>query len=141
MKNFIKIFSIVLFALTISCKAQQTLAFKTELKNNIEAKKSLYIGKTINNLLSNIAYPVKSYMSSSFTGKTNNVTLYFITNIQIRQRVPLTSPIALTIYFTQEKDIKEIDSMLMRNQLTWTEEEKAYFGNLIVKDIYVGGNP
>ena len=141
MKNFIKIFSIAFFTLTISCKSQQTSAFKTELLNNFEANKNIYIGKTINNLLANISYPVKSYMSSSFTGKTNNVTLYFITNTQIRQRVPLTSPIALTVYFTQEKDIKVIDDMLKRNQLTWTAEEKSFFGNLIVKDFYVGGNP
>lgn len=139
MKNIIKIFSIALLALTISCKAQQTLAFKTELKNNIEAKKSLYIGKSINNLLANIAYPVKSYMSSSFTGKTDHVTLYFISNSEVRKRT--NSPITLRIYFTQEKDIKVIDDMLRRNQLNWTAEEKAFFGNLIVKDIYVGGNP
>ena len=139
MKIIIKIFSIALLALTISCKAQQTLAFKTELKNNIEAKKSLYIGKSINNLLSNIAYPVKSYMTSSYAGKTDYVTLYFITNSEIRKRN--NSPIAIAVYFTQEKDIKIIDEMLRRNQLTWTAEEKAFFGNLIVKDIYVGGNP
>lgn len=139
MKNFFKIFSIALFTLTISCKAQQTSAFKTELKNNIEAKKSLYIGKTINNLLTNISYPVRSYMSSSFTGKTNSVALYFISNSQIREINK--TPITLIIYFTQEKDIKVIDDMLRRNQLNWTAEEKAYFGNLIVKDIYIGGNP
>ena len=139
MKIFFKIFSIALFTLTISCKAQQTSAFKTELKNNIEAKKSLYIGKTINNLLTNISYPVRSYMSSSFTGKTDHVTLYFISNSEVRKRT--NSPITLRIYFTQEKDIKVIDDMLRRNQLNWTAEEKAFFGNLIVKDIYVGGNP
>ena len=139
MKIFFKIFSIALFTLTISCKAQQTSAFKTELKNNIEAKKSLYIGKTINNLLTNISYPVRSYMSSSFTGKTNSVALYFISNSQIREINK--TPITLIIYFTQEKDIKVIDDMLRRNQLNWTAEEKAYFGNLIVKDIYIGGNP
>lgn len=43
-------------------------------------------------------------MSSSFTGKTNSVTLYFITNEQIRQRN--NSPIVLRVYFTQEKILK-----------------------------------
>ena len=139
MKNFIKIFTLILLALTFSCKAQQTTAFKNELKNNVEAKKNLYIGKNINYLLSNISYPVKSYMSSSFTGKTNSVALYFISNSQIRQINK--TPITLVIYFTEEKDIKVIDNMLRRNKLTWTAEEKAFFGNLIIKDIYVGGNP
>lgn len=122
-----------------ACKAQQTLAFKTELKNNIESKKSLYIGKNINYLLSNISYPVKSYMTGSFTGKTNNIALYFITNKQIRQRN--NTPITLIVYFNEDKDIIEIEAMLRKNQLTWTDEEKSYFGHLIVKDIYVGGNP
>lgn len=139
MKTLIKIFFFIFFLATVSCKAQQTSSFKAELKNNIEGNKSQYIGQTINNLLANISYPVKSYMSSSFTGKTNSVTLYFITNEQIRQRN--NSPIVLRVYFTQEKDIKVIDNMLKRNQLTWTVEEKGFFGNLIVKDIYVGGNP
>ena len=140
MKNTIKIVSIALLIFATACQGQQTLAFKNELKNNIEAKKNLYIGKTINHLLANISYPVKSYMSSSYTNQTNNVTLYFITNKDIKKRVPLNSPIAMTVYFTQEKDIKVIDAMLRRNQLTWTNEEKSFFGNLIVKDIYVGGN-
>lgn len=139
MKTFIKTSFFAFLLFTISCKSQQTVAFKNELKNNIEANKNLYIGKTINNLLANISYPVKSYMSSSFTGKTDHVTIYFISNSEIRKKS--NSPIAIAIYFTEEKDIKVIDDMLRRNQLTWGAEEKAFFGNLIVKDIYVGGNP
>ncbi|MGS0748668.1 hypothetical protein [Halpernia sp. GG3] len=136
MKNKHILITTFLLITAISCKAQQTQSFKDNLKNNIEFKKNDYNGKSINNLLANISYPVKSYMGSSYTGKTDNIALYFITNFELKQRT--TSPITLIVYFTEEKNMQTIDDMLKRNKLLWTDEEKAFFGNLIVKDVYVG---
>lgn len=120
-------------------KAQQTESFKNYLKYNIEGKKTEYIGKSVNNVLSQIQFPVKSYITSSFTDKTKHITLYFITIKELRDRRG-NSPILLRIYFTEEQDFSIIKDMLKRNQLTWTQEEKEFFGNLTVEDIYVGGN-
>ena len=134
MKNIIKIWFVVLLSLTIPYKAQQTITFKNELKNNFEAQKSLYIGKSLNHILTKIPYPVKSYSASSFSGKTDNVTLYFVDNPQIRK----SKPIALKIFFTHKKDINK---MIRKNRYAWTSDEQAFFGNLIIKDFVVDGYP
>lgn len=134
-----KILSAILLILFFSCGAQQTEAFKNHLKYNIENKKTEYIGKPVNYVLSQIQFPVKSYITSSFTDKVEHITLYFISIKEVRNRRG-KSPILLRIYFAEEQDFNIIKEMLKRNQLTWTQEEEKFFGNLIVGDIYVGGN-
>lgn len=158
-----KIFFIVLIVL-ISCKSKQEIldskqetnvskfnnpnykplqkfegdTLKYLQTNFLLTNKDFYKGKSLSFLLNDLEVEVKAYSGSS--GRDLNfqesLSLNFYSRAQKRkQRMNKKNPLVLIIDWEVPLPQEKVVELLRKNQGRWTEEEKIYYGQQIIKDI------
>lgn len=159
-----KIFFIVLIVL-VSCKSkQEILSSKQETAesskyhnpnyeplhkfegdtlrylqtNFLLTNKDFYKGKPLSILLNDLEIDVKAYSGSSGRDLnfSNSLILSFYNRKQEKIKIKeKKDPLVLIIVWEVELPQQKIVELLRKNDGRWTEEEKRYYGQHIVKDI------
>lgn len=158
-----KIFLILLIVL-VSCKSkQEILSSKQEvaviskfnnpnykplqkfegdtlkyLQTNFSEPQSFYKGKTLSVLLNDLEIDVKAYSGSSGwdLNFSKSLSLNFYSRQQKKNKIKeKKNPLVLIIDWEVELPQQKIVELLRKNDGRWTEEEKKYYGQHIIKDI------
>lgn len=135
MKNNIKIISSVLL-LFISNKAFSQLDTLNYLKTNFEIQKSQYIGQPFSVLLNNMTQmQPKTAWSHSGSWKRNerNFTNFRFTFME----ASFYNAVTLQIDWQDTIPANDIKFYENKNGFYFTNEEKFFYGNKIIKDIRV----
>lgn len=109
------------------------------LQINFLSHKKFYIGKPLNVLLNDLEIDVKKYANGSGAKNINlspYISLGFYSRNQERKKIeekqdPLVLNIEWEVPLPDEKNVE----LLRKNKGQWTEEEKNYYGQNIVKEI------
>lgn len=133
MKNIFRIFIFLL--ITISCKAQSQLDTLNYLKQ-FEANKSQYVNKPFSYLLSHMTQmqPTSHWASSPFTNK--KVVEYSQFNF-CGMEYSFKNAVTLYIIWQDNFPKSDVEYLQNKNEYYFTNEEKAFYSNKIVKDIIV----
>ncbi|KAF2517203.1 hypothetical protein [Flavobacterium foetidum] len=159
-----KIFFIVLIVL-VSCKSKQEILSAQQEKtksskynnpnyeplhkfegdtlkylqtNFLLTNKDFYKGKPLSVLLNDLEIDVKAYSGSSGWNINFNksISLNFYSKLQKKNKIKeKKNPLVLIIYWEVEIPQQKVVELLRKNDGRWTEEEKEYYGQHIIKDI------
>jgi len=158
-----KIFFIVLFVL-VSCKSKQEILTAQQettksskynnpnyeplhkfegdtlkyLQTNFLTNKDFYKGKPLSLLLHDLEIDIKAYSGASGRDLnfSNSVSLNFYSRQQKKNKIKEKSnPLVLIIDWEVELPQQKIVELLRKNDGRWTDEEKKYYGQHIIKDI------
>jgi len=133
MKNIFKF--IVLIIITISCNAHAQLDTLNYVKQ-FEANKSQYINQPFSKLLNEMTQlqPKSHWADTPFNNKNVvHATQFLFCNMDyIGNRV-----VILRIIWQDYIPYSEIKYLQNKNGFYFTDEEKTFYGNKIVKDIMV----
>jgi len=158
-----KIFFIVLFVL-VSCKSKQEILTAQQettksskynnpnyeslhkfegdtlkyLQTNFLNNKDFYKGKLLSLLLHDLEIEIKAYSGASGRDLnfSNSVSLNFYSRQQKKNKIrEKSNPLVLIIDWEVELPQQKIVELLRKNDGRWTDEEKKYYGQHIIKDI------
>jgi hypothetical protein len=141
MKQLFNIFLVAfLFAIT-SCNTQK-LVLKVNDAKKLETNKDKFIGKPLKNVLSEIKPKIKFVYGNpenTWAGATGGTyfAFSFINKEDFKKRFK-DKPTHITIRFQLEKQNNR-KPLPKEGLTTWTEKETKEYGNMIILNIYVGG--
>lgn len=133
MKNIIKFLALLL--ITFSCKANAQLDTLNYLKQ-FEANKAQYINQPFSKLLNEMTQlqPTSHWGDTPLKNRsTVHATRFLFCNMNyIGNRV-----VVLRIIWQDYIPYSQVEYLQNKNNFFFTNEEKAFYGNKIVKDIMV----
>ena len=130
MKNIFLITAVLLYGFVYS--QLDTLNYLKQF----EANKVKYIGKPFSVLLNDMTQiqPKTNFSFSAFNNK--NKRIYTDFNFVNKDYIRLNS-ITLSIYWQTPIPSNDIKSYQNKNKCVFTDDEKSFYGNKIIKDIKV----
>jgi hypothetical protein len=135
MKNYIKIFAILVLFISSSCKAQQMAQTITDVYK-LKSNEQQFINKPLKYLLDEIKPEIKMVMA------TRDYPDYFIFKfipVEELNLLPLGSNKTSLIVYIKEPIDWNFDNRTKGSEYSWTKEDVNKYGNLTVIRIKVIG--
>jgi hypothetical protein len=136
MKTSLKIFALLLFFFTVQTKAQTVSDTLQYLKTNFELRKDYYIGKPFSVLLTDLNIQPKTvWPTTPFRKKNSVISSRF--KFAKKENTFVRSNIVLDISWQEEIPRATVKFYEQKNGFLFTNDERTFYGNKIVKDIKV----